>query len=111
VRAPVYRHLDVKSGLLGLSIIEWTPMLLAFWFALVANRPNLGLLLVVAGYFALRAATRGRPESFLEHTVLWLFRRRVSGGRLSAAARASAPRFPFAPYACRDVAPNGRGAR
>jgi hypothetical protein len=105
VRAPVYRHLDVKSGLLGLSIIEWTPMLLVFWLALVANRPNLGLLLVVAGYFALRAATRGRPEAFLEHTVLWLFRRGVAGGRLSAAARGSAPRFPFAPYACRDVPP------
>ena len=101
MRAAVYRHLDTRSGLLGLSAVEWGPVLLVFWLGLVNERPNLGLAGAIALYLAAGAATRGRPDGFLQHWILWHLRQRASGGRLSAVARASAPRFPFASYAWR----------
>jgi hypothetical protein len=99
VRAPVYRHLDSRSGLLGLTAVEWGPVLLVFWLGLVENSPNVGLALAGALYSAVRAATRGRPDGFVQHLAQWWLRRRYAAGRISAAARARAPRFPFATYA------------
>ena len=101
MRAPVYRHLDTRSGLLGLSAVEWGPVLLVFWFGMASERPNLGLAGAIALYLALAAATRGRPDAFLQHWLLWHLRQRTCDGRLSAAARARTPRFPFAAYAWR----------
>jgi hypothetical protein len=100
MRAPVYRHLGTRGGLLGLTVAEWGPVLLVLWLGMACRHPNVGVVLAAAVYAALRAAAQGRPEGFLEHVTLWAIRRRFTGGRLSAAARGWAPRFPFAPYAC-----------
>jgi len=39
-----------------------------------------------------------KPPGFVQHWVNWQVRRSWGGGRLSAAARARTPRFPFATY-------------
>ena len=108
MRAPIFRHLDARSGLLGLGAIEWGPVLLVFWAGLAQGSPNVGLALAAGAYCALRALTRGRPDRFLQHLAQWELRRRLAGGRLSAAARSRIPRFPFAPYAAWS---GDRGAR
>ena len=56
----------------------------------------------------LRALGYGRAPGFLQHWVSWRARQVLSGGRLSAAARGRAPRFPFGPYQDRDVRPGPR---
>ena len=103
MRAPVYRHLDARGGLFGLSVLEWAPILFIAWFGMVEDRPNQGVLLAAAVYAALRGVGHGRPDGFLRHLLLWHRRRWAGGGRLSPAARSRAPQFPFAEYEYRDV--------
>ncbi len=111
--APVYRHLDARGGVFGLSALEWAPVLLVAWVGMARDRPNLGVLAAVALYAGLRLVSQGRPENHLQHLLTWRLRRGRSGGRLSAAARVHGRRFPFGPYAYREVAPSsvaqGRG--
>ena len=107
MRTPVYRHLGAKSGLFGLSVLEWAPLLLVAWAGMAIDRPNSGVLLAALAYAGLRAASQGRSEGFVQHFLLWRTRQAKAGGRLSAAARGHAPRFPFADYGCRDRAARG----
>ena len=62
---------------------------------MVLDHPNTAALAAAIGYATLPLAGQGQAESFLEHALLWRVRQGQSGGRLSAAARARTPAFPF----------------
>ena len=97
--APVYRHLDAPSTFLGLAFpMEWLAVLGAGWAGTALEAPNVGATVAIAIYLAIRISARGRPEGHLQHWVHWRVRQAVAGGRLSAAARGRAPRFPHAPH-------------
>ncbi len=107
--APVYRHLDTPSTFLGLAFpMEWLAVLGAGWAGTALGAPNIGGGAAFAIYLVLRIAGHGRAEGHLQHWLLWRVRQAQSGGRLSAAARARTPRFPFGPYEWHDV---GRESR
>ncbi len=104
MRAPVYRNLDARSTFLGLVFpTEWMVVLGAGWLGTAFGAPNVGGAAGLAIYLALRIAGYGRPEGHLQHWVMWRVRQARTGGRLSAAARAPTPRFPFGGYEWRDL--------
>jgi hypothetical protein len=106
-RAPVYRYLDAKNALFGLSLGEVLALLAVAWPAMI-GLPPLGALGVVAGvYVGLRLLGRGRADGFLQHWVAWQARHLSTGGYLSPAARARVPQFPFAPHSYRDLPRRG----
>jgi hypothetical protein len=109
MRAPVYRNIEGRNTFLGLAFPgEALAVLSAFWLLLTTFQPRVALPLGVAIYAAVRLAGRRRAPKYLQHWLIWHFRRRFGGGRLCAVARAVTPRFPFARYHCRDVpAPTG----
>lgn len=101
--APVYRNLDAPSTFLGLAFpMEWLGVLGAGWVGTALGAPNIGAGTALGIYLVLRIAGAGRPEGHLQHWLLWRIRQVQSGGRLSAAARARTPRFPYGPYEWRD---------
>jgi hypothetical protein len=110
MRAPVYRNLESRSTFLGLVFpTEWIAVLGAGWLGTAVGAPNIGAATGVAIYLVIRIATYGRPEGHLQHWLTWRLRQRGTSGRLSAAARAPIPRFPFGPYDWRDA--HTRGGR
>ena len=97
--APVYRHLDAPSTFLGLAFpMEWLVVLGAGWAGTALEAPNVGAGVALAIYLAIRISARGRPEGYLQHWLQWRVRQAVVAGRLSAAARGGAPRFPHAQH-------------
>lgn len=107
--APVYRNLDAPSTFLGLAFpVEWLAVLGAGWVGTALGAPNVGGGVALAVYLVLRIAGHGRLEGHLQHWLLWRVRQAQTGGRLSAAARARAPRLPFGPYEWRDLPKEGR---
>jgi hypothetical protein len=103
MHAPVYRNLDARSTFLGLAFpTEWMFVLGAGWLGTAFGAPNVGAAVGLAIYVVLRIAAHGRPEGHLQHWLMWKLRHARTGGRLSAAARAPVPRFPFASYEWRD---------
>lgn len=109
MRAPVYRNLESRSTFLGLVFpTEWMGVLGAGWFGTLLGAPNVGAGAGFAIYLVLRIAGYGRPEGHLQHWLMWRVRQARSAGRLSAAARSPAARFPFGEYAWRD-GPASRG--
>jgi hypothetical protein len=100
MRAPVYRNIEEATTFLGLTFPLEVVLVFAAWLGCLATLPaGKALLGMAATYAAVRFAGQGRPPGFVQHWVNWQLRRLLSGGHLSAAARAPAPRFPFAPYA------------
>lgn len=98
--APVYRHLDARSTFLGLAFpMEWLAVLGAGWLGTAAGAPNVGAAVALAIYLVIRISARGRPEGHLQHLLQWRVRQAIASGRLSAAARGRAPRFPHGPEA------------
>ena len=111
MRAPVYRNLDSRSTFLGLVFpTEWIVVLGAGWVGTAVGAPNAGGGVALAIYVVIRFAGYGRPEGYLQHWVTWHVRNRRTAGRLSAAARAPAPRYPFGGYEWRDPVRPGGGA-
>ena len=109
MRAPVYRNIEAQSTFLGLAFpTEVGVFMLGVWALLLSTAFTTALLGSAALYAVVRLATYGRPPLFLQHLLGQQMRRSLAQGRLSAAARASVPRFPFGHYLCRDV---GRGSR
>lgn len=104
MRAPVYRSIEGGNTFLGLAFpSEVMVVLVVFWAGMLLAPPGPAFLTTVGTGVALRVASIGRPPQFLQHLLLFHFRRLRSGGRFNAGARASRqPRFPFAAYACRD---------
>lgn len=108
MRAPVYRNLDSRSTFLGLVFpTEWMAVLGAGWLGTALGAPNVGAAAGLAIYLVIRIAGYGRPEGHLQHWVAWRLRQRMAAGRLTAAARAPLPRFPFGPYDWRDESSRG----
>jgi hypothetical protein len=108
MRAAVYRNLEARSTFLGLTFpAEWMLVLLAGWGGTTVGAPNIGAGAGLAIYLVLRIAGYGRPEGYLQHWTAWRIRQACTGGRLSAAARSPAPRFPFGAYEWRDGARRG----
>ncbi len=103
MQASVYRNLDAPNTFLGLAFpMEWLAVLAAGWVGTALGAPNVGAVAALAIYLVLRIAGHGRPEGHLQHWLQWRIRQAWTCGRLSAAARARTPRFPFGPYEWRD---------
>lgn len=103
MRAPVYRNLEARSTFLGLAFpTEWMAVLAVGWVGTALGAPNVGAAAGASLYLILRIAGYGRAEGHLQHWLMWKVRQWRSGGRLSAAARAPAPRFPFGRYEWRE---------
>ncbi len=104
MRAPVYRNIEARNTLLGLAFpSEVLVVLSGFWVAMLLLPPGSALLASAAVYAGVRLASYGRAPLFLQHYLAWQFRRLYALGRISAASRTRAPRFPFAPCLSRDV--------
>lgn len=109
MRAPVYRNIEGQNTLLGLAF----PFeLLAFLGGCVAFiqfcHPLVAVLAAPVFYVLIRVASHGRPPMFFQHWLAWTLRQAIAKGRISAAARSSAPRFPYGPYQVRDLGPKRR---
>jgi len=104
VRAPVFRNIESRNTLLGLTFPFEVAFVLVIFYATIRVSPLTCSMATFAAYIAVRVVNHGRAPGFLQHWVVWEVRQLRSGGLLSAAARARAPRFPFAPHQYRDVA-------
>ncbi len=104
MRAPIYRNIEARNTLLGLAFpSEVLVVLSAFWVSMLLLPPGTALLCGIGAYAGVRLLAYGRAPLFLQHGMLFLFRRGYARGRLSAAARMRTPRFPHAAYVCRDL--------
>jgi len=103
--APVYRHLDAKNRLFGLSLGQAFAIGAVAFLALTALSPIGAAIVSGTAYAVIRLALRGRPDGFVRHWTWWTARRVLGNGRLFGHARCHTPRFPYAPYIERDVAP------
>jgi hypothetical protein len=97
--APVYRHAELRTTLLGLNFPG------DFFFVVVASYlwltvlPPFPFLLAVAGtHAAVALLNRGRPPQHWQHSLAFHLRRHLYQRETSAAARSRAPQFPFGPY-------------
>jgi len=104
VRAPVFRNIESRNTLLGLTFPFEVAFVLVIFYATIRVSPLTCSVATLATYIAVRVVNYGRAPGFLQHWVVWQARQLRSGGLLSAAARVRAPRFPFAPYQFREVA-------
>jgi hypothetical protein len=101
--APTYRNLDARTTVLGLAFPgELVLVMAVFWAGMLLLPPAAGAAVSGAAYLAVRLVGRGKPPGHFQHLVVRKVRAAASGGRLSAAARARVPRFPFSPYEGRD---------
>ncbi len=108
MRAPVYRNIEAKNAVLGLVFpTEVLIVMSVFWATMLTMPPTPAAVLTLAVYAGVRLCNYCRAPAFLQHWVFWKVRQMLTGGRLSAAARARVPRFPFAPYIFRDVPRRG----
>jgi hypothetical protein len=104
MRAPVYRNIEAQNTFAGLAFpTEVIVVLATFWVAIAVSTPGLALLSTLGAYAGIRIVGYGKAPLFLQHWLAFTARRFAAAGVLSAAARAPAPRFPFAPYLCRDA--------
>jgi hypothetical protein len=97
--APVYLHADTKATLLGLNFPGDFFLVVAtsyFWLMLL---PPLGFLLAAAAtHGSIALLNHSKPPQHWAHWVGFQLRRVLYAGHVSAAARSSAPQFPFGPY-------------
>src|SRR3954468_19672192 len=107
--APVYRHLDAKNRLFGLSLGQAFAVGAVAFVALSALSPVGASIVTIAAYAIIRLALRGRADGFVRNWTWWTVRHLLGRGRLHAHARCRTPRFPHAPHIERDV-PRRRAA-
>jgi len=108
MRAPVYRSLDAKNTLAGLSFpTEFGVVMGVYWLGVFFLSGTATALLVGGVYVAIWSLNHTRSEGFLQDYITWQLRRLIGGGRLSAAARARVPECPFGEYEYRDVMRGG----
>src|SRR6266851_3137568 len=111
MRAPVFRNIETRNTLLGLTFPFEVMFVLVVFYATIRVSPLACAATSLVSYVALRVVNYGRAPGFLQHWVVWQVRRARTAGLLSAAARSRCPRFPFAPYHFRDAAPPRRAGR
>src|SRR5205807_3940753 len=102
MRAPVFRNIETRNTLLGLTFPFEVVFVLVVFYATVRVSPLACAATTLAAYVAVRVVNYGRAPGFLQHWVVWQVRRARTAGLLSAATRARCPRFPFAPHHYRD---------
>src|SRR5438874_12732177 len=105
--ARVYRHLDAKNRLLGLSLGQAFAVGAVAFLALSLLSPLAAAIAAAAAYALIRVGLRRRAEGFVRHWTWWTARRVLARGHLSAKARSHTPRFPHAPHLERDVSTRG----
>jgi hypothetical protein len=94
--APVYRNVDAKNTLLGLSFPTEVLIVLAVWWTtMLALAPSTSAIVTLASYVAIRAVGYGRAPAFVQHWIGYQIRRALTGGRIAAGARSRTPEFPF----------------
>ena len=108
--ALVYRYLDAKNRLLGLTLGQAFAVGAVTFLGLTVLSPIGAAGVSGSAYVIIRLALRGRPDGFVRHWTWWMARRILGDRRLSGHARCHTPRFPYAPHIERDVAPR-RDAR
>ena len=100
--APVYRSLEARSTVLGLTFpSEFTIVLCAWWAGMLGIGAFWGAGFAAATYVAVRALNYGRADGFVQHWLHWQVRRALFDGRASAVARVApgrVRRFPFAEH-------------
>jgi len=97
MRAPVYRHIEMRNSLGGLSLNGFIAIL-GVALAAIQTLSFAGSLLVVSGtYTVLLLAGSGRPPLYWQHLFLHRFRQYIAGGRHSSVSRSSSPQFLFSP--------------
>src|SRR5688572_25870683 len=110
MRAPVYRNIEATNTLLGLSFpAEVLAFLAGSVGCIQLFAPVVALLGIACLYGGIRFLGHGRPPLFMQHFLSRRLRKALTGNRLSAAARSSAPRFPHGRYLSRDVPRRGGG--
>ncbi len=103
--APVYRHADTKTTLLGLNFPgDFFVVVVASYLWLMLLPPATFLLAEASTHAAVALLNHGRPPQHWPHWLGFQLRRALYGGHLSAAARSRAPQFPFGPYRSTDRA-------
>ena len=103
MRAPVYRHIEAESSIAGLSLPAFLVVLGMSFVAMQFLGGPSAFTVVAAVYGLLRLASHGRPTLYWQHFFVWHFRRLSAGQRLSAAARARVPAFPFGTHESREA--------
>ena len=98
MRAPVFRNIDARNTLLGLTFPFEVVFVLVVFYATVRVSPAACALTTLACYVGVRVVNYGRAPGFLQHWTVWRIRQANTGGLLSAAARARSPRFRFASH-------------
>jgi hypothetical protein len=103
--APVYRHAELRTTLLGLNFPgDFFFVVVASYLWLMLLRPLAFLLAVLSTHAAVALLNSGRPPQHWRHWVAFHLRRLLYRGETSAAARSRAPQFPFGPYRrCADA--------
>ena len=109
MRAPVFRNIETRNTLLGLTFPFEVVFVLVIFYATVRVSPLACVVATLIAYVAVRVVNYGRAPGFLQHWVVWQVRRGRTAGLLSAASRARCPRFPFGRHHFRD-GPPPRGA-
>ena len=102
--ALVYRYLDAKNRLLGLTLGQAFAVGAVTFLGLTVLSPIGAAGVSGSAYVIIRLALRGRPDGFVRHWTWWTARRVLADGRLSSQARCRTPGFPYAPHIERDVA-------
>lgn len=111
MRAPVFRNIETRNTLLGLTFPFEVVFVLIVFYATVRVSPLACAVTTLVAYVAVRVVNYGRAPGFLQHWVVWQVRQVRTAGLLSAAARARCPRFVFAPHHFRDAASSARETR
>jgi hypothetical protein len=107
--APVYRHLDAKNRLFGLSLGQAFAVGAVVFLALSVLSPIAAAIAGATAYAVIRIGLRRRADGFVRHWTWWTARRVLAQGHLSAKARSHTPRFPYALHLERDVGPRKAG--
>jgi hypothetical protein len=99
MEAPVYRHADLRTTLLGLNFPgDFFLVVVASYFWLMVLRPLPFLLAVALTHATVALLNTGRPPQHWQHWLAFHLRRCLWRGELSAAARSRAPQLPLGPY-------------
>ena len=109
MRAPVFRNIETRNTLLGLTFPFEVVFVLVVFYATVRVSPLACVATTIVAYVAVRVVNYGRAPGFLQHWTVWQVRQARTAGLLSAAARARCPRFPFARHHFRDRTPRRGG--
>src|SRR5260370_39516370 len=97
MRAPVFRNIETRNTLLGLTFPFEVVFVLVVFYATVRVSPLACAATTLAAYVAVRVVNYGRAPGFLHHWGVWQARRGPPPRLLRARAPARCPPLPLAP--------------